>query len=266
MDPDPYTKFIASTADEVRRAQFFVLPDGGQFFDKIDNEALVWRLPYQSIFIEFTAEGSLPDRVVLATQVADDLLSVAPYLFSEGEYRSAPLWGAVGPNPVLAEMTVQEPQPEDGHKAVSPELLGQNPGRYFKMATFPLGSDAMPMTDEMRKVCMGYLGDAANALLQLLAVLGCDNVGTESRTRRVVTKHGKKRITRKLTYHVVDLPGVYKHEAQRMAGGIHASPRMHFRRGHIRCLSTGVKTWVRECLVNAGSDNGFVDKHYEVSV
>ncbi len=32
-------------------------------------------------------------------------------------------------------------------------------------------------------------------------------------------------------------------------GGIHASPRFHVRRGHIRELPTGNKTWVRPCVV-----------------
>ncbi len=33
------------------------------------------------------------------------------------------------------------------------------------------------------------------------------------------------------------------------AGGGHASPRMHVRRGHIRRLETGKMTWVRPCVV-----------------
>jgi hypothetical protein len=43
-------------------------------------------------------------------------------------------------------------------------------------------------------------------------------------------------------------------------GGTHASPRLHFRRGHIRRLKAH-SVWVRQCLVGR---EGFVDKDYRI--
>lgn len=46
-------------------------------------------------------------------------------------------------------------------------------------------------------------------------------------------------------------------------GGSHATPRLHVRRGHVRALSSGKLTWVRQCLVG-NPDRGVVEKDYHV--
>lgn len=46
-------------------------------------------------------------------------------------------------------------------------------------------------------------------------------------------------------------------------GGKHESPRLHFRRGHVRRLTSGKKTWVSPCMVGDAS-KGQVFKDYEV--
>lgn len=47
-------------------------------------------------------------------------------------------------------------------------------------------------------------------------------------------------------------------------GGTHASPRLHWRRGHIRHLRSGRKVPVRPTLVGL-AERGFIDKDYAVS-
>ena len=44
-------------------------------------------------------------------------------------------------------------------------------------------------------------------------------------------------------------------------GGTHASPRLHYRRGHVRNLEDGRTVWVRECMVG-NKELGLVEKSY----
>jgi hypothetical protein len=48
------------------------------------------------------------------------------------------------------------------------------------------------------------------------------------------------------------------------AGGGHASPRLHFRRGHVRRIGDGRRVWVRSCLVG-DKTAGFAGKDYKFS-
>lgn len=48
-------------------------------------------------------------------------------------------------------------------------------------------------------------------------------------------------------------------------GSDRASPRMHWRRGHVRTLKNGVKTMVRPCLVGDKA-SGFIKKDYVVDI
>lgn len=48
-------------------------------------------------------------------------------------------------------------------------------------------------------------------------------------------------------------------------GGTHASPRLHFRRGHIRILPSGQKTTVAACVVGS-KELGEIVKDYEVKI
>lgn len=61
-------------------------------------------------------------------------------------------------------------------------------------------------------------------------------------------------------YRIVEIPAwaVAKAESQ---GGTHASPRLHWRRGHERRLGNGRKTFVHAHLVGS-ADNGFIHKDY----
>ena len=64
-----------------------------------------------------------------------------------------------------------------------------------------------------------------------------------------------------LSYHVLALGG--ERSATTHLGGMHASPRQHLRRGHIRHLPTGRTTWVRSCVVGSHS-TGRVVKDYRL--
>ena len=54
-----------------------------------------------------------------------------------------------------------------------------------------------------------------------------------------------------------------RHAKSGSLGGVHASPRLHDRRGHWRVLPSGRKTWVRNCKVGNAA-NGTVFHDYKV--
>ena len=49
------------------------------------------------------------------------------------------------------------------------------------------------------------------------------------------------------------------------AGGTHASPRWHIRRGHWRTLSNGQRVFVRECAVGDQARGGVI-KDYRIEL
>lgn len=108
--------------------------------------------------------------------------------------------------------------------------------------------------------------DETMMLIQACAVINCANVGTST-----IAPHAalcKKRLASGkqpfFTYKVLQLTGEAKLGTGLDAGGSHAGPRMHLRRGHLRRLPS--KTiWVRPTMVGASAESGFVSKDYAVA-
>ena len=46
----------------------------------------------------------------------------------------------------------------------------------------------------------------------------------------------------------------FKHQQVQRGDGTHASPRPHYRRGHVRTYASGEKTWVKACIVAGTAD------------
>jgi hypothetical protein len=107
--------------------------------------------------------------------------------------------------------------------------------------------------------------DETMMLVQACSVMNCANVGTAT-VEPAVALNKKRLATGKqpfFSYKVLQLAGEGKAGEPIGAGGTHASPRMHLRRGHLRRLPTHT-VWVRHAMVNAGSPRGVVSKAYAV--
>ena len=101
--------------------------------------------------------------------------------------------------------------------------------------------------------------------MNLFYVLGCSNVATvdnqaPARLNKKREQAGKFPILEHKTL-VVTLNA--PRSSGQAAGGMHASPRVHLRRGHVRRLDSGRRVWVQSCVV--GSKNGAVLKDYKIS-
>lgn len=113
------------------------------------------------------------------------------------------------------------------------------------------------------------LGDEVWTTLQLLMVLNCSNI--ESRITHgpkfINEKRRKKGLPPLFDYRVLTVTGEVSPAGAAVGAGSHASPRLHWRRGHIRRLASGSDSprmvWVRAAVVGSAA-LGNVDKHYRV--
>lgn len=238
----------------------FILPAGGRLFDDRQYRALdesePLRLPYACIALEYESNGrnrgpdepiwsssglmyedesfvSAPKRVVFASERDDWIvINVAFWTRTDGIWR------------VLPECAI----PRTGYLDRTKEDRGKVPVR------FATSDKRVPLSD---------YADELGALLCFLNVLQCSNIHIE---RSEPKKSGKK-IKASLpfdTYHLltIDAPG----RAGNSPGvsSQHRSPREHLRRGHIRRLADGRRTWVNAAVVAAGRGGGVVSKDYRI--
>lgn len=100
-------------------------------------------------------------------------------------------------------------------------------------------------------------------ILDFLHLLHCKNI--EQKIIKPPLPLNKKRKERGnlpfYSYKILDLRNNLKQESIYTNIGTHASPRYHFRRGHIRRLSEDNLIWVKECMVG-DINKGIVEKHY----
>ena len=124
------------------------------------------------------------------------------------------------------------------------------------------------ITDDplLSKDTVGYFEEKANFLLLTYTLVGLLNA------EGIVQEHHRapKFINRKreakgklplFEYRLLKISPALKMPGHVSAEGTHASPRLHWRRGHIRRLPSGMHTQVRPCLVGH-KDLGQIKKDY----
>ncbi|MCA9500941.1 MAG: hypothetical protein KC588_17235 [Nitrospira sp.] len=107
------------------------------------------------------------------------------------------------------------------------------------------------------------------AVKQLCQVLSCENIKSKiiSPDAKLNKKREKSGKVKFFDYHILLISGAEERESEREATSSHSSPRLHWRRGHIRILSRGMererRVWVRPCMVG-NVENGILDKDYRL--
>lgn len=98
--------------------------------------------------------------------------------------------------------------------------------------------------------------------LNFFYILGCANVEVVDipAPRKLNQKREKSGRYPLLEYKTLALKLDAKHTSRPAAGGTHASPRVHLRRGHVRQLESGRRIWVQACVV--GAKEGVIVKDY----
>lgn len=118
--------------------------------------------------------------------------------------------------------------------------------------------------EEQNDLEKNFIRSLVGCVLVTLKILRCKNVYVhkEPFPEKLNKSRIKKGKIQGFTRHVLHVSGEQREINSTPGGGSHASPRLHFRRGHVRRLQSGEFTWVREHMV--GKLHGFVDKDYEI--
>jgi len=115
------------------------------------------------------------------------------------------------------------------------------------------------------KVKAGYQL-ATTCILVLIKILRCKNVyiDREEFPKKLNKAKAKKGHLKGFDRHILKIKDDPKVVMKGHLGGTHASPRLHFRRGHIRRYKSGVTIWIREMMVGKPK-LGQVEKDYQVN-
>lgn len=143
--------------------------------------------------------------------------------------------------------------------------INEKTGESF-VTFFPVHGSDLREDDPAYELQVEAVKSAMQKVVYFLHMLACKNIHTElveQMDRKAAEKRKKKGRIPLYSYHIVKLP-VYGNDtyADEMSALTRTSPRLHFRRGHIRRLASGLVTWVSHCMVGT-AESGVVEKHYE---
>jgi hypothetical protein len=218
----------------------------GQVDDMVDfcdeNPPDNLRLPYDLMTIEGHSDAD--EFAILFKRTSDDLAKVFLFIRMNGEH----LWKT---------------------SAGWVEISLQDTGGGFRICNhdeIERFAEAQE-TDAAEVVrCAKALAHRAWLLLNVLnTLLECRNIEAERVAPPNTSGLGKrKKKLLRFEYRVLVIGGDSQSaKGSGNASGSHRSPRFHMRRGHVRNLPNGAKTWVSSCAV--GSDqSGVIAKDYRV--
>ena len=260
-------------ADQITRAQHFELPENGSLFDDELRGlcGLALRLPYPTITVEYIARhptDGILRRMGLAQEIERDgerFVRIVAFTRDEGRWT---------PVPVAVELSSREWERIDTgaqpfHEYIDdPELCPPTPPRYC-FRPEPILHGVLAGTARDRRDIAQIIVAAtavAEATLEMLEALACANVRAEVQ-ERIDPKVNARRIragklplweTKILT---VVCPRAPIHRTGTASD--RASPRQHLRRGHVRHLLDGRRTWIQPAIVG-DPKNGAIRKFYSV--
>jgi len=231
----------------------FILPDGAKI---IGDEALELltderhvHLPYPTTLLEYRAEGvgydgtdatQSPRRIIIASEVADSIFVAGIWDMPEYNFWNISPWLRFD-RPELGKIHTKEPSRFDVLSSGAVQAAASKHPKYL---------------DSVREDMAGELF----ALGRFMSALACKNIGSA----KVPTPSGSKR---KAALRFDDYRCLVLANGENGGGGTpvgdRRSPREHLRRGHIRTMSNGHKTWINSTVISAGS-GGVIKKSYEM--
>lgn len=246
-----HTQLIGAAMHYAIQGVKFILPDGGQVIADPKFKAFPFgniRLPFPLVTLEYFEPSQKVD-LPHATPAHKRIVVAQECLGTDGaEYiRIWPIWY----NKENAQWIFQDP-------ICIPRNIAPDEVWYVGEKLFIKRTHLENYTGTKYSSC-DYIGEIAT-LLSFLAALGCNNVAIEKTEKNPpVPKRSKGDAIPFDEYHTLVIRRSQQGSSE--VGGSHRSPREHLRRGHIRQLSNGEKTWVNACVVNAGT-LGKVRKDY----
>ena len=239
----PEAAFAHAIVRAIPASQHFALPAGGRLFDDglrgLDTDLHTIRLPFPAITLSF-ADGARRTLVVAQElQEAGQNTIVVQVAVDTGDGQG---WGFF---PCSA-------QPEKRH----------DDGSIVWSCFDAIGSrlDRTPMHEAVMA--------AGRSVLELVEALSCNDVASEIVERVDPAVNARRRRQGKLPRYEVRRLVVKVGEQVHAIGapvGDRNGPREHLRRGHVRRLPDGRRTWVQCCVVGSRA-LGVVRKTYAVEV
>jgi len=233
------------------------------------------RLPFPNMCIEYDFDyafvGKNPlnstdpaiSRIVMLTEVTDQLFALISAYRPQEKHTMGDViisW-SVAPVAIVFDYSLFD----DMSKWMSTD------GEFLNMAfnkadgSSPLLAPALPMFEEVfdkftqdeLRALVTDLADEIRIAFGLLGILSCKNAPIEkiappAKLNKKRVKSGKAEIPMYRTLHISD------HTTRQKSGqsdGTHASPRAHWRRGHIRNQPTAkgyVRKWIKPTIVGSG--------------
>lgn len=225
----PGAAFAQAIVRAIPQAQHFTLPAGGRLFDDglrgLDTDLHAIRLPYPVITLSF-ADGARRTLVVAQElHEAGQNTIVVRVAVDTGDWQG---WG-------IYPCTAQPVQRHDD-------------GSVAWVCFDAIGSrlDRTPMHEAVMA--------AGRSVLELVEALSCNNVAAEVVERVDPAVNARRRRQGKLPlYEVRGLVVKVGDVAHAIGAPVvdRSGPREHLRRGHIRRLPDGRRTWVQCCVVGS---------------
>jgi len=226
---NPGAAFAHAIVRAIPASQHFTLPAGGRLFDDglrgLDTDLHTIRLPFPAITLSF-ADGARRTLVVAQElQEAERITIAVQVAVDTGDGQG---WGFY---PCTA-------QPKNRH----------DDGSVAWVCFDAIGSrlDRAPMHEAVMA--------AGRSVLELIEALSCNNVASEIVERVDPAVNARRRRQGKLPMYQTHVLVVKVGDVVHAIGapvGDRNGPREHLRRGHVRRLPDGRKTWVQACVVGS---------------
>ena len=229
----PGHHFAAAILYSIPRAQHFALPENGRLFDDqlrgLDADLRTLRLPYPIITVSFANERGQKTLVVAREQEKPDApIGLVIEVMVAVDLNDGDGWGVV-------------PCAASPHANLEGDVV----------EWFFSGADGKKPADDR---VWGSVGQAGRSVLELVEALSCNNVAAEVVERIDPAVNARRRRQGKLPLYEVHRLVVKVGDVAHAIGapmGDRGGPREHLRRGHIRRLPDGRKTWVQACVVGS---------------
>lgn len=281
---------LEALVDEAKANPKFILPPNGRYeeldvFSGVVPDSLY--LPYKVMAIEFSSpefKDERPDKTkssrriaivfnVYQDEVDDDLL-----------ISNLPLVGVVGlswidklsmwifshaygflttTSPEASTEHLQPMETPDGRTlmTIGGKHVRYGVGTMLPSITAAIAEKAGVSEEVVLRAGGEDLLEEAEATLSLITMLSFSNVGTTdiAPPSAINKKRARKN---KEPFYTYKLLTIRKHgNIKHAVGGGHSSPRLHWRRGHVRKLHSGKATFVRAHMVG-DANKGRIDKDY----
>lgn len=240
---------LLQTADDIKNAIHFVLPDTGRILydDYKGLEGNKLRLPYPTISIEFYVPQHNRKLIVVAKET-DTQISFMCFCSDKFSGQFIPIMAHCG---TFFSDDVFMGMDKDG-----------NTPNYF----IKIDPSLYCSTLKDSEYNFNFVAAAIRPILELLEALSCRNVSTTNH-QEAFTGNAKRVKAGKLPFYetrmlVIDTQ--YNPSGKTgNGGGSHASPRQHLRRGHIRRHQTAGNIWIQSSVVGDPT-KGSINKSYQV--